>query len=61
MNATITVVLTADSAEDAQRALNRMLEEERQKGTISSFSFEIDSPAGSITERCVISEGKVVA
>lgn len=61
MNATITVALAANSAEDAQKTLIRMLDAERQKGTISAYSFQIESPAGIVTERCVMSEGKVVA
>lgn len=61
MKATIRVELAANSVENAQKALIELLDGERQKGTISAYSFEIEGPAGIVTERCVLSEGKVVA
>ena len=61
MNAIIRVALTESSVENAQKTLIELLDGERQRGTISAYSFEIEGPAGKVTERCVISEGKVVA
>lgn len=61
VNAAIRVALTANSAEDAQKMLIGMLEQERHKGTISDYSFEIASPAGIVTQRCIMSDGNVVA
>ncbi len=31
------------------------------KGLIGSYSFEIETPEGKVTDRCVLSEGNVVA
>jgi hypothetical protein len=61
LKVTIKVELTANSVENTQKTLIELLDGERQKGTISTYSFEIEGPAGIITERCVLSEGKVIA
>jgi hypothetical protein len=61
LKATITLELTLDSVEAAQKTVIELLEAERHKGTISTYSFVIEGPAGVVTERCVLSGGRVVA
>ncbi len=61
MKAVITLELTLDSVEAAQQTVIALFESERQKGTVSTYSFEIEGPAGVVTERCVLSGDNVVA
>lgn len=61
MKAVITIDLTTASAEAAQRTLFNLCEEMKGKGVIGSYSFEIETPGGSVTDRCVLSGGNVVA
>ena len=61
MKALITVDLKAASAEAAQRALFDLCDEMKKKGFIGAYAFEIETPEGTVTDRCVLAEGKVVA
>ena len=61
MKAVITIDLTAASAEAAQRTLLDLCDGMKAKGLIGSYSFEVETPDGSVTDRCVLSGGNVVA
>ena len=61
MKAVITIDLTTASAEEAQRALFDLCDGMKGKGLIGSYSFEIETPEGRVTDRCVVSGGNVVA
>ncbi len=61
MNARISMTLTADSAEDAQKMLNDLLERLKAEGTVRDYSFEIETASGMITDKCIFAEGTVVA
>jgi hypothetical protein len=61
MKAVITIDLTAASAEEAQRTLFDLCDGMKAKGLIGSYSFEVETPDGSVTDRCVLSGGNVVA
>jgi hypothetical protein len=61
MKAVITIDLRADSPEAAQRVLFDICDGMKAKGLIGSCSFEIETPDGKVTDRCVLSGGKVVA
>ena len=61
MKAVIKTDLQAASAEAAQRALFDLCDEMKKKGLIGSYAFEIETPEGTVTDRCVLAEGKVVA
>ncbi len=61
MKAVITLDLTTASAEEAQRALFDLCDGMKGKGLIGSYSFEIETPEGRVTDRCLLSGGKVVA
>jgi hypothetical protein len=61
MKAVITIDLTTASPEAAQRALFDFCDGMKGKGLIGSYSFEIETPEGKVTDRCVLSGGNVVA
>jgi hypothetical protein len=61
MKAVITIDLSAASAEAAQRTLFDLCDGMKAKGLIGSYSFEIETPEGRVTDRCLLSGGKVVA
>jgi hypothetical protein len=61
VKALITVDLKAASAEAAQQALCDLWDGMKLKGLIGSYAFEIETPEGTVTDRCVLAEGKVVA
>jgi hypothetical protein len=61
MKAVITIDLQAASTEAAQRALFDLCDEMRGRGLAGSCAFEIETPEGKVTDRCVLSGGKVVA
>ena len=61
MKATITLNLKSASAEESQRILNEVCEKLKADGVIDRYSFEIQSEKGIITEKCILSEGKVIA
>ena len=61
MRATITLNLKAASTEKSQRILNEVCEKLKTDGVIDKYSFEIHSENEIITDKCVLSEGKVIA
>jgi len=61
MKVHISVNLKAVSAEEAQKILGEALEKLLTGGVIDNYSFEIETDAGTVTEKCILSEGRVVA
>ncbi|MBI5098439.1 MAG: phosphoribosylformylglycinamidine synthase subunit PurS [Nitrospirae bacterium] len=61
MRAVITLNLKSASTEESQRILNEICEKLKADGVIDSYSFEIQSANGIVTEKCMLSEGKVIA
>jgi len=62
MKAVIQVDLNVAQAEDAKNIVEDTCRKLEEAGLISSdYRFEIETPDGSVTERCVLSEGKVIA
>ena len=61
MKATLHLDITARKPEEAQKLLEGLCEEFRRKKLIDGYRFEIETPDGPVTEKCVLSDGKVVA
>lgn len=61
MKAKITVTLKTISVEEAQRLLTTLCEGLIASGSIEGYSFEIDTDNGAVTEKCILSEGRVIA
>jgi uncharacterized protein involved in propanediol utilization len=61
MKATIVLTMKTDSTEAMQKALDTLLKRSIDKGEIESYSFEIETADGVVTEKCILSGGKVVA
>jgi hypothetical protein len=61
VKAIIKAELTASSGEAAQRILLELCSRMMQQGLVHACSFEIEAPEGIITDRCVLSEGKIIA
>ena len=62
MRAILNLDLKARTTEEAQRVVEDACRKLEEAGLISSeYRFEIETPDGPVTERCVLSEGKVVA
>ena len=61
MKASVRVTLKKGSVEDAQRLLKLMCEGLVASGSIEDYSFEIETDKGVVTEKCILSEGGVIA
>jgi hypothetical protein len=61
MKATLQVNLNASTPSEAQRLLLKMCEKMKSEGYIKECNFEIDTPYGPVTERCILDGEKVVA
>jgi phosphoribosylformylglycinamidine (FGAM) synthase PurS component len=61
MKARVRVTLKTESAEDAQRLLATLCQGLVASGSIEDFAFEIETAEGVVTEKCVLSGGKVIA
>jgi phosphoribosylformylglycinamidine (FGAM) synthase PurS component len=61
VKAVVKIDLEASSGQVAQRVLFDLCDKMKQEGVIRNYSFEIESPDGMITDRCVLAEGKVIA
>ena len=53
--------LNADNAEGAQKIIEDLCKELGRKNLLGSYRYEIEAPEGPVTERCVLSDGKVIA
>jgi hypothetical protein len=62
MRAILNLDLKAGTPEEAQRVVEDACRRLEAAGLISSdYRFEIETPDGPVTEKCVLSEGKVIA
>jgi phosphoribosylformylglycinamidine (FGAM) synthase PurS component len=61
VNARIAITLKDASVEKAQKTLDALLGRLKAGGIIEQYSFEIETEAGIVTEKCIFSEGNVIA
>jgi phosphoribosylformylglycinamidine (FGAM) synthase PurS component len=61
MKANVRITLKTDSVEEAQKLLMTICESLIASGSIGDYSFEIETEKGVVTEKCILSEGGVVA
>jgi len=61
MQAVVILNLKLFSQEESQKKLHELCEQLKADGVIDRYSFEIHAESGTITEKCILSEGKVVA
>lgn len=61
MKARITLTLKQTSPEESQRLLKTICEGLVASGSLEEYSFEIETDTGVVTEKCILSEGRVVA
>jgi len=62
VKAVIHVDLNVEQAEDAKSILEDVCRKLQGSGLITGdYRFEIETPDGPVTERCVLSDGKVIA
>ena len=61
MKAVLQINLTTSSPEAAQQTLLEICERMKHEGLIYMYRFEIETPTGSVTEKCVLAEEKVIA
>ncbi len=61
MNAVIHVDLSVAKAEEAKNILEEACRKLQAAGLIRDYRYEIETPEGPVTERCVLSGGKVIA
>ena len=61
MKAKIFVTLKTGSIEEMQKRLDNLLQSILRDGEIEDYHFEIETENGIVTEKCILSEGKVIA
>jgi hypothetical protein len=61
MRAILNLDLKAGTPQEAQRVVEDACKKLQAAGLIGDYRFEIEAPEGPVTERCVLSEGKVIA
>ncbi len=61
MKATLQIHLNASTPSEAQRLLLKICEKMRLQGSIKECHFEIETPDGPVTERCILDNEKVIA
>jgi phosphoribosylformylglycinamidine (FGAM) synthase PurS component len=61
MRAILNLDLKAGTPEEAQRVVEDACRKLQAAGLINDYRFEIETPDGAVTERCVLADGKVVA
>jgi len=61
MRAKVYLDLKAGTPEEAKRVVEDACKKLQAAGLIGDYRFEIETPDGPVTERCVLSEGKVIA
>jgi hypothetical protein len=61
MKAVLNLDLKACTAEEAQRIVEDACRKLQAAGLINDYRFEIETTDGPVTEKCVLSEGKVIA
>jgi len=61
MRAILNLDLKAGTPEEAQRVVEDACRKLQAAGLIKDYRFEIETPDGPVTEKCVLSAGKVIA
>jgi hypothetical protein len=61
MKAKMQLDMQASTPSDAQRILLETFEKLKSEGFIAEYHFEIDTPDGVVTEKCVLDSEKVIA
>ena len=61
MKAKIVVTMKTGSIEEMQKRLDNLLQSILRDGEIEDYHFEIETENGIVTEKCILSEGKVIA
>jgi len=61
MKATLQIDLKASTPSEAQRLLLDACEKIKSEGLITEYSFEIGTPDGLVTEKCILASEKVIA
>jgi hypothetical protein len=61
MKAVLHIDLKTSSPEDGQRILFDLCENLKQEKAVKDYHFEIETPDGPVTEKCVLSDEKVIA
>jgi phosphoribosylformylglycinamidine (FGAM) synthase PurS component len=61
MKAKISISLKGLSVEEAQKLLSTLCEGLIASSSIEDYSFEIETDSGTVTEKCLLSEGRVIA
>jgi hypothetical protein len=61
MKAALQIDLNASTPLEAQRFLLNACEKMKLEGFIKEYHFEIETPDGSVTEKCILDNEKVIA
>ncbi|HYQ61312.1 MAG TPA: hypothetical protein VEP29_09675 [Desulfatiglandales bacterium] len=61
MKAVIHVDLSVAKAEEAKNIVEEACKKLQAAGLIKDYRFEIETPDGPVTEKCILSGGKVIA
>ena len=61
MKAKIFVTMKTGSIEEMQKRLDNLFQRILRDGEIEDYHFEIETENGIVTEKCILSEGKVIA
>ena len=61
MRAVLNLDLKAGTAAEAQKIVEKTCSEMKAAGLIGDYRFEIETPDGPVTEKCVLTDGKVIA
>ncbi len=61
MKARLQIDLSASTPSEAQRMLLKACERMKLEGFIKEYHFEIDTPDGLVTEKCILASEKVIA
>lgn len=61
MKAVLHIDLKTSSPEEGQRILFDLCENLKQEKVVEDYRFEIETTAGPVTEKCVLSDEKVIA
>ncbi len=61
MKAVIHVDLSVAKAEEAKNIVEEACKKLQAAGLIKDYRFEIETPDGPVTEKCILSGGKIIA
>jgi len=61
MKAVVNLDLKAETAERAQKIIEDLCMELGRKKLLAGYQYEIETPGGTVTENCVLADGKVIA